>query len=170
MADQPRTTEQDGKLTFRDDGTHPGEFCKAGVLVECPQCRDRATAAPSPAGESGFFARRLICEHCGWTKEIAVGVFGEENGYLRMGYSGNVEYRLPLWLRTNCLGHTLWAYNHEHLSRIREIVAADLRVSTMHCSPQGTSNASLYSRLPTWMLKPSHRDAVLKAIDSLLTK
>lgn len=157
-------------MTFRDDGTGLWDFYKRGVLFECPHCKKCATAAPQPERKSGLSTRRLICEHCGWTKGVAVSVFGTKNGNLHIGASGSVEYRLPLWLCANCLGHTLWAYNHEHLSRIREIVAADLRVSTLHCSPQGAHNGSLYSRLPTWMLKPSHRDTVLKAIDSLLER
>lgn len=68
------------------------------------------------------------------------------------------EYRgFPLWLRTEVVGHMLWAFDGGHLDRIEEYVAASLR------ERMPNRNGSFASRLPGWLKQAKHRDAVLTA-------
>lgn len=163
--DSERSTEQDGRVMFRDDGSPLWEYVHDhAVLVACPKCKREASVAQSKDGSC--VRRRAICTSCGWNYDSGGMVAWSPDATFSID-----GHHLSLWLRTSCMGHTLWAYNREHLTLLREIVSADLRQSARHTpSACGCYNGSLYSRLPTWMLKPSHRDAVLRAIDSLLSK
>jgi RNase P subunit RPR2 len=68
---------------------------------------------------------------------------------------------LPLWLQVSCCGHTLWAYNGEHLSKLGAYVAAGLRERTAN------KHWSMFSRLPKWMSDGKNREAVLSSINRL---
>lgn len=70
----------------------------------------------------------------------------------------------PLWLQTRCAGQVLWAYNEDHLEFLRDYVGASLRERTPN------ANATLASRLPTWIKMAKHRPAVLRAIKRLQEK
>ncbi|OLB91051.1 MAG: hypothetical protein AUI15_23470 [Actinobacteria bacterium 13_2_20CM_2_66_6] len=67
----------------------------------------------------------------------------------------------PLWLQTPCAGHTLWAFNARHLAYLKQFLQAELR------ERRGTANASVISRLPTWIKEAKHRDAALRAVERL---
>jgi hypothetical protein len=73
--------------------------------------------------------------------------------------------QLPLWLQTDCCGHTLWSYNDKHLSFIEAYVSAELRERS--ADEYGWSNRSLASRLPQWIKSGKHRDQILKAISKM---
>jgi hypothetical protein len=67
----------------------------------------------------------------------------------------------PLWLHTECCGgHTLWAYNGEHLDFLANFIAASLRERPI--SPR-----TLTWSLPAWMKDAKHRDEVARQIARL---
>jgi hypothetical protein len=68
---------------------------------------------------------------------------------------------LPLWLQVSCCGETLWAYNGEHLSKLRVYLEAGLRERTAN------KHWSMFSRLPQWMTAGKNREAVLSSINRL---
>ncbi len=71
---------------------------------------------------------------------------------------------LPLWLKVSCCGQTLWAYNGEHLSKLRAYLAASLRERTT------SKHWSMFNRLPQWMTAGKNREAVLSSIKRLEKK
>src|SRR5690606_31046867 len=87
-------------------------------------------------------------------------------GKVVIGAAVDWYFHEPLWLRTPCVGHELWAYNEKHLAFIKDYVSADLRESYRDAE-YGYSNKSLASRLPTWIKLSKNRDAVLAAISRL---
>ncbi len=70
-------------------------------------------------------------------------------------------FGLPLVLQTACAGHTLWAYNPEHLAFLRAYLEADLR------EDHATSHSSAASRLPRWLKLARHRAEALRAVARL---
>ena len=72
----------------------------------------------------------------------------------------------PLYLQTECLGHTLWAYNVEHLNAMEALIAAGLR----EAPHTPTSRQSMAYKLPKWMILARHREAVLHGIQQLRLK
>jgi hypothetical protein len=87
-------------------------------------------------------------------------------GVVGIGAAVDAYFHEPLWLRTPCSGHELWAYNEQHLAFIKEYVSAELRGSYRD-TQYGYSNQSLASRLPTWMKSAKNRDAVVAAVARL---
>ncbi len=85
---------------------------------------------------------------------------------MSIGDSVDWYFHSSLWLRTQCVGNELWAYNKEHLEFIKSYVSAKLRESH-HDSEYGYSNSSLASRLPKWMKLGGNREAVLAAVSTL---
>jgi hypothetical protein len=77
-------------------------------------------------------------------------------------------FHLPLWLTTPCLGHTLWAFNAEHLVAMEAYIAADHRQRKRIGG--GWVNKSLLSRLPDWMIHAHARDDVLAGFRRLKEK
>ena len=71
-------------------------------------------------------------------------------------------FGLPLWLRVDCCGHVLWAYNRDHLDLIEAYVSARLRKRGM--PPHGMS---MVEQLPAWMKDAKHRDDILSGIRKL---
>lgn len=139
------------------------------ILVRCPRC-DRCAyvvlydesvgdAEASKARSTHwtgimFGTRRLVCAHCGFTKDWQRNTV--ESRPLEDGY-----FHQPLWLQTPCCGETLWAYNEEHLSFLEEYVGAELRESGI------TGNSTLVSRLPLWIKSAKNRDEVLRCVQKL---
>lgn len=117
-------------------------------LVHCPRCDRCAQVARLDEGHA--LPVRLVCTACGYTKSY-------EHNY---GIVGDMPvdwfFRLPLWLQTPCCGHTLWAYNYEHLDYVERYVRAELRTEEPY------QNGSLASRLPAWLKSAKHRDDVLR--------
>jgi hypothetical protein len=77
---------------------------------------------------------------------------------MKLGEAVDPYFRLPLWLRADVRGETLWAYNREHLCFLDAYIRATLRQRAPN------HNASLVSRLPRWMKTSALRQDVLKAI------
>lgn len=126
------------------------------VLVRCPACQQCATVIRPVIVERRYAGNpRLICVHCGLAREYAYR--GHTTGVPLDPFFG-----LPLWLQTACCGHTLWAYNAEHLHVLEGYVAARLRERLI-----GRSTYTMIEVLPTWMKRSKHRDEVMRAISRL---
>ena len=82
----------------------------------------------------GTLAERILCGHC---------------GLLRVAKDRPLEFEL--WYRANVRGHTLWAYNEEHIDSLIAVLAGE--------RPQ---TGTPHEALPGWML----RDRA-KVIDAL---
>ncbi|MEK3720573.1 hypothetical protein [Paenibacillus sp. FSL H8-0034] len=93
---------------------------------------------------------KLICSRCGILSNPTIGSGG--NGAF-MG--------LNLWLRTNCCGNVLWAYNIEHLDFLDTYINSSLRERIPY------KNQSLASRLPEWLKNAKNRQELSKGIDKL---
>jgi hypothetical protein len=100
---------------------------------------------------------QIPCPSCGHTSDVPIQWW-----ITRLGEAFDPSFGLPLWLRTSCCGETLWAYNRQHLARLREYVAATIRQKRgFAASP--SLHWSVFSRLPKWMTASANRDAVLAA-------
>jgi hypothetical protein len=114
-------------------------------------------------GELQFRPRRLVCRHCGTTRDWVARQTRPSGGALigvAFGGPNDPFFGRPLWLQTRCCGHLLWAYNRSHLDALRAYVAADLRQRT-------GPTMGMLDRLPAWIKKANHRAEVLQAIDRL---
>jgi hypothetical protein len=134
----------------------------AESLVVCPRCSHCAlvTHVGSTASNS-FVPYRLICPHCGLTRQEQTG--------LRRVWSDAPEdgiFHLPLWLQAPCCGHVLWAHNARHLQFLKDYVGAELREHRRD-PEHGWLNKSLASRLPKWMQLARHRNEILRVIEKL---
>jgi len=72
-------------------------------------------------------------------------------------------FHRPLWLQAPCAGHTLWAYNLDHLNYVGKYIQADLREK----QKDGSGWTSMLNRLPRWMKAANNRDAIRTAIEKL---
>ncbi|MEV0292048.1 hypothetical protein [Nocardia sp. NPDC050710] len=115
---------------------------------------------PAPRYWNQYFhePRRLVCARCeaaeDWTLEL--------RGAKRYGGLEDPHFGQPLWLRTRCAGHVLWAYNEEHIDELTAYVSAVLRERGI-----SRSNNSMASRLPLWMKRSDNRADVLAGLARL---
>lgn len=128
------------------------------IQVVCPACQDRAVVLlvrPETA--------RVICSACGYSKDASTArrCLDWQQQTPTDGYFG-----LPLWLRTDCEGHSLWAFNRRHLELLEAYVSATLR-RRFRDEDSGWDNGSLFSRLPRWMKDRKHRASIQKALAAL---
>lgn len=145
-------------------------------LVVCPNCNSKSRVislgkySPYITG----ITRRFLCLHCGITKEFVPknNCFNESlisygskwnEGYINIGGAFDWYFGYPLYLQIACCGHTLWAYNLDHLKYIKNYVEAELREN-------GPYYLSVESRLPFWVKSSKNREAVVKAISKLEQK
>jgi hypothetical protein len=142
---------------FHDAGTTIYAFGDV-FLVRCPRCQRRASVVRAAPVESHAIVgpRRCACTHCGYIQDRTVGsaVIGGPCDWF---------FGLPLWLQTPCCGHTLWAYNEDHLAFLECFVAATVRERM----PGPIGNRSLASRLPRWMQASTNRAEVLRGLERL---
>lgn len=102
----------------------------------------------------------ITCPSCGH-------VSGHKGIYSIERFNGSPHdplFGLPLWLQAPCCGQILWAYNAEHLSKLREYVAANLRQKE---KSEYTRAWSMFARLPQWMSAAKNREAVLSTFRRL---
>ncbi|MBX2842205.1 MAG: hypothetical protein KTR26_10555 [Flammeovirgaceae bacterium] len=130
---------------FEDNGKQLSEFGNYRIIA-CPQCQKPID----------FYAAKIICDHCGYLKEIPES----ESIFSVFPISNPIRNYLSI----NCCGKELWAENLEHLTFIEEFVKADLRIRTPNI------NQSLASRLPQWIKSKKNRTEVLKCIHKLWEK
>ena len=105
----------------------------------------------------------VSCPHCE-AKRTYVPV----NTDYRLVYSnseaGDPVFNLPLWFQSEIKGQLFWAYNREHLTEIRNYVAARLR------ERQTLTHTTMVERLPDFVKAAKNRATVLRTIDKLLRK
>jgi len=131
------------------------------VLVVCPKCDSKSSVVPHGEG-----AVRCTCFSCGYTSTQS------SNGRSFCWYDENPTdgyFGFNLWLQTDCIGNSLWAFNQKHLQFLESYVGANLRERTKD-DKWGWSNSSLASRLPKWLKSAKNRDLILKAIHELKSK
>jgi len=140
---------------FRDDGSVLQHWAEPEVLVVCPRCTERAVVRRVADGP----ARRLTCSHCGLAREND----GASNTW---GTPTDPWFGVPLWLRAEFRGHTVWAFNAGHLHVLRSYVAATQRERT----PARGAAMSMVEKLPGWMTAAEHREAVVSLLDRLASR
>lgn len=127
------------------------------IHVVCPRCSARAVVAPRPVEgvAAAWWPRRLACASCGhgnsWEPRSSI-----------WGNPVDPYFRLPLWLRADCRGHLLWAFNEQHLDLLEGYVAARLRERRAY-----PGSMSMLARLPRWLKSAKNRDEVLRTIRKL---
>lgn len=133
---------------FIDTGERIYDFLfKHNILMECPHCMKCASGIRRNDGEFGYI---MQCKRCGILTSPLVGTWGKGTF---MGFK--------LWLRTNCCGNLLWAYNKAHLDFLDEYISSTLRERIPN------KNQSLASRLPDWIKNGKNRDDLSRGIAKL---
>lgn len=145
--------------------TYLHEFVE-DVLVVCPQCEGKALIKTGNFRAMPYEVKdvRAICVACGFSKTLES--ISMRSKHLVLGAPIDPFFHWPLWLQTDFSGHTLWAYNQEHLHFLAQHVGAKLRER----NGQPHRVRSIGARLPRWMTGKNNREAVLKALDKLNTK
>jgi hypothetical protein len=136
---------------FRDEGSPLHGWTEPEVLVVCPRCSSRAVVRRHAAS-----GRRLTCPGCGLARET-LGTTST--------WGGPVDpwFGVPLWLKADFRGHTMWAFNAGHLKDLHDFVAAGLRERT----PTNGAAMSMLEKLPDWMTSAKNRDEIVAALDWL---
>ena len=135
------------KRKHLDSGISNYQLRHSNVYIVCPHCQNCAIRI--------YELKRISCLHCGFVRSYeGINWLNEADIY-------------PLWLQTRVRGHSLWAYNEEHLTMLESYISADLRTRTYPVSSDGWSNQSAVSRLPRWMTARHNRKPVLKALAAL---
>ena len=117
------------------------------MLVECPECSKCAKAQKTPSKVYTWTTAYVVtCLHCGYNKVYE-----------------SLNLKLAPWLKIECQGRWVWAYNYEHLAILKSHVEALLRER----NTVPNRNASIGSRLPRWMAAADNRKKVLKCIEKL---
>jgi hypothetical protein len=138
-----------GADRVRDPSVRAEQFADE-VLVRCPACDGCAVVLADQAAR-----HRLRCLGCGLAEDRAPAerVFGAPV---------DPYFRLPLWLRADCCGEVLWAYNAEHLDLLESYVAARLR--ERRASP---GSMTMLARLPVWLKSAKNRAEIGRVIGRL---
>jgi hypothetical protein len=139
------------------------EFFRFDILVECPQCSKKAIVKISEPVFSTIKPEvKLICVHCGFNKYL----LPQKTTMYSLGAPIDPFFQIPLWLTKSYRKNILWAYNYEHLSFLKEHIAALLRER----NGQAFFNKSLASRLPKWMTSAKSRKDIIDCIYDLEQK
>ncbi len=125
------------------------------VIIHCPKCQKMAFIEKIKKNEESkndlFSEEVLFCNNCGYNKK------------------GTLLYNselFELWLKTECNGKELWAFNEEHLKYLKDYVQAKLRERKKD-EKTGWSNSSIDSRLPNWIKSSKNREKILKCIQKI---
>ena len=122
------------------------------IYVKCPRCGTKAKIEKKDKENFDLYSPEvLFCNNCGLIKEG------------KMLFNSEI---LELWLKIQCCGNTLWAFNEEHLNYLENYIGAKLR-ERQRDPDLGWSNQSMTSRLPRWMKDSNNRIEVLKGIQKL---
>ncbi|WP_330286339.1 hypothetical protein [Streptomyces sp. NBC_00576] len=149
-------------VRFHDPRSTVYDFL-GSILVRCPRCERPAHVQRNPH-RPNLRARRLVCGGCGLSRTWC-------GGSVDLSVSTAVPARDPyfgahLWLQTVTRHGWLWAYNLEHLTNIRQFVAASLRERAPWYDDTGRK-MTLVARLPVWIKSARNRDEVLRAADRI---
>jgi hypothetical protein len=133
------------------------------VLVRCPRC-ERAAHVQRNAHRAALHARRLVCGGCGLSRTWSGGSVEFSAGTAAPAH--DPYFRVPVWLQTETRHGWLWAYNLEHLTYLRQFVAASLRERAPWYDDTGRK-MTLVAKLPVWIKSAKNRDEVLRAVDRI---
>lgn len=114
---------------FIDPGTHRYTIAtptrENPVLVVCPKCQEQAYVLPDP--------KKRVRDLQNWCA-INAGYTKRSDGSIQVykWHDNPVDsyFGCNLWLQTNCLGNTLWAFSDKHLTLLEEYIEAGLRERT----------------------------------------
>lgn len=155
-------------VRHRDDNVPLAHFTRR-IQVVCPRCGGRALVVPRPglpapryASELLFQPRRLTCAGCGAVADWEAAMRDNALVGTEPGGTEDPFFRRPLWLQTRCVGHTLWAYDEEHVDALAAYVGARLRERGA-LSP----TRAMFPRLPAWMKTSEHRAEILAGLRTL---
>ena len=129
------------------------------TLIFCPKCQSKAfvTLHNDEA--------RLSCLRCGHNQ---AKLAEQRTFYWRAENPTDSYFGADLWLQTECVGESLWAFNRRHLDYLENFVSAKHRQRNPNVD--NWLNGSLASRLPAWIKAAKNREQVLKAIEVLKDK
>ena len=144
---------------FRDPFIWLYTLAADDIDVVCPHCGARAAVVAQRSDGSSvlFWPRRFVCPSC-----VSTGSWSPKGQSSCWGGPVDPFFRLPLWLRAECRGCTLWAFNEAHLTLLEDFVAAGLRERG-----QARNRMTLVARLPRWLKSAKNRDEVLRVITRL---
>lgn len=147
---------------FQDNQTHIYDLIDL-FLVECPQCQSCAKVLLTEHQDEQkrwlFAARKLICTKC------PINQLWRDSSVSSNHHQGQDWYfQLPLWLRVDCCGHTLYAHNERHLDLLEDYIKARLRPRSPY-HPE-----TVVANLLNWIKSAKNRDELLKAIVKMRIK
>jgi hypothetical protein len=137
----------------------------AYVSVKCRECHEPLERS---AEWNGLWEKLSVqCPACGDNCEYEARI-------TRHGYNGGQKadpvFGLALWLQKMFREDLFWAYNYEHLNLLRQYIGAKLRERGIEPRNTIRKNSAMLSRLPAFMSKAAHREALLKLIEHLALK
>ncbi|MDZ4705084.1 MAG: hypothetical protein SH848_14210 [Saprospiraceae bacterium] len=136
------------------------------MSVKCRECHAQLRRSAPWNGQWQKLAMR--CENCGDTCEYEASI---TQHHLHQGRMTDRVFGLPLWLQKEFRDELFWAYNYEHLTVLRDYIAAKLRERGINpYSNTIRKNSTLISRLPVFIKKAGNRDDLLKLIAYLTEK
>jgi len=154
-------------------------LCTQAPRVRCTSCGFNRTGWPT----TGLLADAVVkrrCPRCGrWLEKRYQRVVARRREVvlscpckaqtrvallytaIRLGQPHDPYFGYPLWLKKEIGREVLWAYNRRHLAFMKGLVGAEIRPRTPG------ANASLSSRLPSWITKGTRRQSILRALAAM---
>ena len=137
----------------------------AYVAVKCRDCHEPIRRSATIEGQWEKLATR--CDNCGDMCEYDAHITHET---MHNGQVTDPIFGLPLWLQITWRNELFWAYHYEHLTILREYIAAKHRERGIEPRNTIKKNSAMLSRLPSFMTKASNRTEMLRVIDILEKK
>ena len=113
------------------------------ALVCYPKCQSKAVVTINND------EARLSCPSCGYHQ---VKLAGHRTFYWSAENSTDSYFGANLWLQTDCVGESLWAFDKRHLEYLEDFVSAKHRQRNLNSDTW--MNSSLASRLPNGLKLP----------------
>ena len=130
--------------------------------IKCPQCSQKAFVVLADEKPELGYAVKAVCPNCGFSSQK---VTTERKFFWQEDEPSDGFFDYQLWMRVDCCGESLWAFNLRHLEFLEEFVQAELRERPK--DGLGHANGSLSSRLPKWIQSGKHRDKLLRCLEKL---
>ena len=101
----------------------------------------------------------VVCSLCEHLSDLSLEWFPEKHSDKPI----DPYFGFPLHLQTRCGDNILWAYNPEHILRLKSYVAATQRKGEK-------GKWSMVARLPAWVKEAGAREKILKCLERLERK